>query len=311
MAAASDYSFSHLIRTHYPALRRRAPNSKALPIFGSASEIRAAASEDYIDDGWGSFGNEAFQDRKRQIAHLDDAGVVASYGTLEPLGCGVYGCVYLTNDPRWVFKVTTDISEAHMVAILETLPGKYPGLVAYRGVYEIPNVPRRTFVLWREAADLVGLNAAAAFFADHPRYGISPFAMGDTEMLLYAVLTLGRDMFSIAERWAGEGKSHLVARAYTMAKGGAAPPTGSGKLGVYMSLLQAYESTCQKMLKDPLLQLVGKSLLDLFEVGITLNDLNANNVGITARSSPFLVVTDPGHVIPLDNRYQSVAPRSL
>lgn len=311
MVAVSERNFDRLIREHYPAIRRRAPNSKALPIFGSASEIRAEASEDYIDDGWGSIGDAVFQERKQRVAQLDDAGVVAAYGTMEPLGCGSYGCVYQTGDPRWVVKVTTDISEAHMVAILERLPGKYPGLVAYHGVYEIPGPPHRTFILWREAADIIGLGAAAAFFADNPRYGISPFAMGDTELLLYADLTIGRDMFSIAEQWAAQGKSRLVGRAYLLSQSQATAPAGSGKLGSYMGLLQSYESVCRKMIEDPLLQLVGKTLLDLFKQAITLNDLNANNVGITTRSSPFLVVTDPGHVIPLDNRYQAVAPRRL
>lgn len=310
MAVMTGHTFDRIIRAHLQAIADVAPDASALPIFGSAAEIRAGLNEDYIDDGWGSFGDDTHQERRARAQQLDDEQLVAEFGTMEPLGCGSYGCVYQTSSPRWVFKVTTDASEAHLVAIMETLP-RLAGMAAYHGVRLVPRQPRPTYILWREAATVIGLDAVAAWAAEHPRYGISPFAMGDTELLLYAALTIGRDMFSIAEQWAASGKSHLVTRAYQLFQHRATAPAGSGKLGSYMGLLQAYEQTAHKMTHDPLLRLVGQTLLDLLQRGITLNDLHANNVGLTARSTPFLVITDPGHVIPLDDRYQGIAPRSL
>lgn len=33
----------------------------------------------------------------------------------KPVGCGVFGCVYLTNDPRWVVKVSYDATEGALI----------------------------------------------------------------------------------------------------------------------------------------------------------------------------------------------------
>lgn len=312
MGVYTGNTFDEAVRDFYPQIRRRAPSPAALPLFGSAREIRDEANTDYIDDGWGSFGNEVHQERRAAIAGMADAEVVRRYGIMEPLGCGSYGCVYATGDPRWVFKVTTDKSEAHFIALLEHLSLAFPGVAAYGGVYLLPGGARPTYALWREAATVIGLGAVAAWIEARPELRLDQYALGASELLLYAVLTIGRDMFSIAERWAEQSKSYLVERAYALfTSGRLTAPAGSGKLGSYLGLLQAYEGACRKMQRDPLLRLVGRSLLDLLQRGITLNDLHANNVGLTARSTPFLVITDPGHVIPLTNAYQHIRPQRI
>lgn len=74
------------------------------------------------------------------------------------LGCGHYGCVYATDAPDVVCKVTTDASEAAFIGIVknfekagELLP---PGLVRYFDILALKGKrgKRDAFILWREEA---------------------------------------------------------------------------------------------------------------------------------------------------------------
>lgn len=74
------------------------------------------------------------------------------------LGCGSYGCVYATDAPDVVCKVTTDVSEAAFIGIVknfekagEVLP---PGLVRYFEILALKGKrgKRDAFILWREEA---------------------------------------------------------------------------------------------------------------------------------------------------------------
>lgn len=73
-------------------------------------------------------------------------------------GCGAYGCVIPTGDPKIVLKVTTDDTEAQFAARLaKTLP--VPIVTKYELVLHLPTAKRQgrdVFLLWREAADDVG-----------------------------------------------------------------------------------------------------------------------------------------------------------
>jgi hypothetical protein len=72
-------------------------------------------------------------------------------------GCGAYGCVFPTLDPKVVLKVTTDASEADFAAnIVDDLPHKMT--VAYPMVLEVPEKKQGYPIrfLWRESARYVG-----------------------------------------------------------------------------------------------------------------------------------------------------------
>lgn len=76
-------------------------------------------------------------------------------GDLAELGCGHYGCVYPTGDPKIVFKVTTDPSEANFVANYLRLRDSGVlslGVVQYYEIFGLPmrHRGRRIYVLWRE-----------------------------------------------------------------------------------------------------------------------------------------------------------------
>lgn len=82
-------------------------------------------------------------------------------GIGQEYGQGHYGVVYPTEDPNVVFKITTDESEGHFIALSQKLAeqGVAPkGIVKYYGVFGIPGQHRGRpiFILWRESASAVG-----------------------------------------------------------------------------------------------------------------------------------------------------------
>lgn len=46
----------------------------------------------------------------------------------KPVGCGYFGCVYLTDDPRWVVKVTQDHDEASLIQKVLDLRKEHTGV---------------------------------------------------------------------------------------------------------------------------------------------------------------------------------------
>lgn len=88
-------------------------------------------------------------------------------GDLAELGCGHYGCVYPTSDPKIVFKVTTDETEASFVANYLALRDRgiqSLGVVQYYEIFGLKDRHRRRpmFVLWREEVPSVDCNSVEA-----------------------------------------------------------------------------------------------------------------------------------------------------
>lgn len=76
---------------------------------------------------------------------------------MKEYGCGVYGCVLPTLDPRTVIKVTTDQTEAEFASeISSTLV--VPVVVDYRMVMRMPAERKgsQIYLLWRESSENVG-----------------------------------------------------------------------------------------------------------------------------------------------------------
>lgn len=76
---------------------------------------------------------------------------------MRELGCGMYGCVLPTLDPKVVLKVTTDATEAEFANDLSSTL-RVPIVVKYELVRQVPGKHdgREIFLLWRESADDVG-----------------------------------------------------------------------------------------------------------------------------------------------------------
>lgn len=89
--------------------------------------------------------------------------------TSEVLGCGHYGCVLKSEDPRWVIKITRDPTEGPMVQRIMALRAAdggtgrgpslaYDGIVFYRDIYEAGGLKFRgkdwpVYVIVREAVE--------------------------------------------------------------------------------------------------------------------------------------------------------------
>lgn len=76
---------------------------------------------------------------------------------LKEFGCGSYGCVLPTLDPKIVLKVTSDETEAEFASKLsQSLV--VPIVVNYKLAMSLPikRQGRRVYLLWRESADDVG-----------------------------------------------------------------------------------------------------------------------------------------------------------
>jgi hypothetical protein len=77
--------------------------------------------------------------------------------TMKEYGCGAYGCVLPTLDPRVVLKLTTDTTEAEFAHGLADKLSR-PVVVKYHLTRALPDRyrGRDAFLLWRDSADQVG-----------------------------------------------------------------------------------------------------------------------------------------------------------
>ena len=191
-------------------------------------------------------------------------------GKLEEFGCGAYGCVLPTLDPKVVLKVTSDESEARFAAELaDRLPT--PICVAYfMSVYLSGRTRKRSkvYLLWREEAqqvgkidEVVGQHAEAAIHRQH-------------EAAKKAFIALERQA---AARGAAPDKHEIHAR------------------------LAKWERACEAMAKVPELAFVADGLLRAYrEAKIFISDTHGGNLGLCMRNgTPTWVITDPGNVVEL------------
>lgn len=115
------------------------------------------------------------------VAQVDPAWLptpkpVAAALKRQILGCGSYGCVYRTQRPGLVLKVSSDPSEYDFVVRARALP--WPeGIVRYEAVLDLPakRRGRPVFAVWREEARAVGQHdqrhyAWRAFYRYHDKY---------------------------------------------------------------------------------------------------------------------------------------------
>lgn len=90
---------------------------------------------------------------------------------LDPLGCGHYGCVFATMDPRWVIKITRDPTEGPIAAKVTELRNKreaqLQGIVLFKEIYKADETVEWRGKTWpvyvtvRESVKPYNLNDAA------------------------------------------------------------------------------------------------------------------------------------------------------
>jgi hypothetical protein len=190
-------------------------------------------------------------------------------------GCGAYGCVFPTIDPKVVLKITADDTEAQFAADLSPILER-PICVAYHMVLRPEgardNRGSQVYLLWRESADLVG-------------------KIGKT---------LGRVATDFIDRQhaAGQSAYKIISDVYAPHMIGRVTREESQAV---RRVIGAWLETCEAMARQtrvPELRELGDGLVEVYRVQrILFGDIHGGNLGLVKRpDGEHWVITDPGHV---------------
>jgi hypothetical protein len=248
----------------------------------------------------------------------------------EELGCGHYGCVMPTQRADVVFKLTTDPTEAVFVrAALEIskTPEEWPaGMIVYHSIHQLGAASfrgRPIFAIWRQEASRIGfLIQANDYEATEAQALVANAQESATFVRAFLQRSAGGGIAKIEQyedvAWNVVGEhSELLDRRPS--------PYGSirdvhlrdvirryrGAMRAAVAL-RAYDSCIEAMhYNSPIVTTVGRAMEFYRAEGIVLADVHMNNIGI-ARHSEYgdedvTTITDPGHALFLDDRFDKLA----
>ena len=235
-------------------------------------------------------------------------------------GSGHYGTVMPTRDPKVVVKITSDPSEAELVAFTVDASrrerhGMPEGLIQYHRIQQLPGAYRKRpiYVIWREAAFVVGPRS-------YGEMGIGPRSADEGQRyinLFKHAATYVRDYLkkrpgdtATLERYAERANEQDLPVAYATSglyiNAWYGAREGSESLSRFPTELRwgtywgALETLTELMENSDGFQYVGGALRFYFEHGVLLADVHDGNVGLVHRKGyfrPLLVITDPGHAV--------------
>jgi len=200
-----------------------------------------------------------------QLAHVQARARERILAELVEYGCGAYGCVLATNDPRTVLKVTTDDTEVQFAT--ELAPEMPAALcVEYRLVVRLSATRGRTpiHLLWRESAEHVG--------------AIEQVAGSRALDLLLAQHVAGQRAYDAIMRRASGDEIERLAHAWI--------------------------ATVEQMRSVQALASLAKAISSAWERHrVLFGDIHEGNLGLVHRGDQQLwVITDPGHVAVISER---------
>jgi hypothetical protein len=232
-------------------------------------------SHDYLDEIWGDLKRRLGREHQDLMpVAIDDElpaltnprrrrnPVVHEYGT------GNWGVAMPTRNPRWLFKLTRDHSEAMFVNLMQSLHRNcaLEGIVRTSPAYECqPAVrsahgssSRRAYVYWREAATVTGDDAWNAFDGT------------SRQQMAGMAYNRVRDTLDRMRDYAND------------------PTEGAD---------EAVDAALVGMAKNPMLMRTAADLAALKAMDVYVTDLNLNNWGVIPRRSRAYTLIDPGGVI--------------
>lgn len=239
--------------------------------------------------------------------------------TFEEYGCGHYGCVMPTGEPDVVFKVSSDVSEAAFVAQVCQLGYQHPGVVHYFRIREIKGETyrkRRVFVLWRQEAEHVGQVGYGKFRAELvDRYGRRDLQEFERDLGLFKrdasvirdVVRKSRNVPKLLEEaarledWAWDAVRRFPPRRMS----------GPQKVAFYR---RKCEMHAEVMANTHICYLIGQAFEHYMDEGMLLADVHLGNIGQAIPydddyDTPHLIITDPGHMVPLrEDRLKVLVP---
>ncbi len=201
---------------------------------------------------------------------------VRSNPRVREYGSGHYGVVMPTRDPRWVFKLTTDVSEAHFINAIRNMGMRCSlrGICRYSAVYDVGerqpsrSSSGRTYAVWRESADIAGEDTISAFDGT-PR----------ATMAAQAWRRIAHTLDYLREVYAQ---------------------------GTNRALLEA-KRALQDCKQNGMILETAEDLLHLLGKGIVVTDINLSNWGVVRRRPKVLTLIDPGMVVFLTPKAKAVA----
>lgn len=255
------------------------------------------------------------------------------------LGSGHYGTVYETANPDVVMKITTDVDEARFVVAAMSLDYFPTGIVRYYDIVRLPETYRRhpVFVVWRERAVVVGTlmpGAGTKAFESGPR------TLREFRNLLNTFNLLAGQVRNLLKR-AGDQAAASLAKAIKAEGTGRIYNAGyalyentrkwEGNLGAWRGrpqlpramprheklarLIRAATVAAEIMANTYGASEVGGALEFYINNGLLLADVHHNNIGQVERADEYdsmvTVITDPGHAVFLDGRYDKVVKHVL
>ena len=238
---------------------------------------------------------------------------VRSFGQL---GCGHYGCVMHSTKPGVVVKVTSDESEAAFITASKKLSHEPYGMVRYFKIREVPTQHRgrRVFVIWREEVYDVGFVGRQRPRGENP-YEARSLREFEANLNSFKTHAAGvRDYMrkskdpasSLRKLKENEDRAWEYSRAASMSY-----LTGALKAAVSLQHCKDIAETMEHTYRS---DSVGEALGAYLEDGMLLADVHHNNVAIAKRrandyyDSPheITVISDPGHMVPLDPKWLQV-----
>jgi hypothetical protein len=233
---------------------------------------------------------------------------------VDALGCGHYGCVFSTNTPGLVIKISSDASEAEFVKAAVKL-GEWPvGIVRYQAVLDLPGSHRGrpVFIIWREEAFDIGTirstgdrGAEREFVLYHEAY------LNAARFIRGLSIKPGFDVrlaeAKAQEQWAWneviweDGGDRMIGPSHQRSR----------KPG-FMSMAPRYRlaaalricAICFELMENTNhASEVGGALGFYLNEGILLADVHSQNIGQVTRTDSdygpqtYTVITDPGHAV--------------
>lgn len=240
--------------------------------------------------------------------------------SVEPLGCGHYGCVLRTAALDVVLKITSDASEAAFVATVLGMKNQPTGLVRYHAIAQLPGSYKRrsVYAIWREEAFDVGDTPSAALRLRQDYDGqearlflkrLAAFKVAAAEARTTLQASTRRDeLLAEAEEdrrdargWVVEAFSEERSLGADMFSSVAAVRKFLGQRRGARRVSGALE-VCEfqaGMMSGEYGGEVGLCLSQLMTDGILLADVHFNNIGRALRDDygpeGLPVITDPGH----------------
>lgn len=217
-------------------------------------------------------------------------------------GCGHFGCVLPTATPGLVLKITSDLSEAMLVAKLIGIREMPEGLVRYESVVMLEGKyrGRPTFAIWREEAHDVGFLLG--------KLPTDPYQLRIQREFVSNLMSFRRHA-RVVFKYVDQADDQVAAvkriqenmeRAWTLVRNGAVGRY-VGPIRAAMSAVHC-EDIAMTMENEPFAYHVGAALGRLLEEGMILSDVHLGNLGKVRRSDgderELVVITDPGVVAP-------------